>query len=271
MAPVRPIAAIVISSLLLLFLADAQRLRADPPGAAVPPIAPFSSARAGGDFPDAWAPLTFDKIPRHTRYSLVDEGGRVVVEARSAAAASGLIHEVALDPRRLPIIRWRWKVDHVYRKGDVTRKSGDDYAARIYVTFRYDPDNAGFFEKATFEAARLVYGKYPPMGAISYIWASRAPRGGRYPNPYTDKVAMIVVRSGAADAGKWHTETRNLLADYRAAFGKEPPEISGIAIMTDSDNTGESGLAYYGDIELLSAEALEGRGSKGKGTRTNTD
>jgi len=38
--------------------------------------------------------------------------------------------------------------------------------------------------------------------------------------------------------------------DYKQAFGKEPPMISGIAIMTDTDNTGESATAYYGDILL---------------------
>ncbi len=214
-------------------------------------IAAFSSAHAGGEFPEGWRPLTFDNIARHTRYDLVEDAGTVVVRAVSEGAASGLTRKIRFDPHRYPVVRWRWKVDTVYRKGDVTRKTGDDYPARLYITFLYDPDRAGFIERATFEAARLAYGEYPPMGAISYIWASKAPVGGVFSNPYTDRVKMIVVRSGAVEAGRWHTETRNLREDYRAAFGEDPPRVGGVAVMTDSDNTGETATAWYGDISFL--------------------
>ncbi|MFH1983001.1 MAG: DUF3047 domain-containing protein [Pseudomonadota bacterium] len=213
-------------------------------------LGPFSAAVAGGAFPDGWAPLTFNKIKRHSRYELVADTGTVVVKATSAAAASGMMIKARIDPRLYPVIRWRWKVDNIYRKGDVTRKDGDDYPARLYVTFHYDPAVAGFLDRATFETARLVTGEYPPMGAISYIWASNAPSGGVFPNPYTDKVKMIVVRSGGDQAGQWLSESRNLVDDYRRVFGADPPDVSGVAIMTDSDNTGESATAYYGDIEF---------------------
>jgi len=63
---------------------------------------------------------------------------------------------------------------------------------------------------------------------------------------------MIVVESGKMKAGAWVSESRNIFDDYKTAFGKEPPMITGIAIMTDSDNTGESALAYYGDIIMKS-------------------
>jgi hypothetical protein len=59
---------------------------------------------------------------------------------------------------------------------------------------------------------------------------------------------MIVVESGAADLNRWVTEERNVYEDYKAAFGDEPSLISGVAIMTDTDNTGESATAFYGDI-----------------------
>ena len=36
--------------------------------------------------------------------------------------------------------------------------------------------------------------------------------------------------------------------DYKKAFGENPPKISGVAIMTDTDNTKESAIAYFGDI-----------------------
>jgi hypothetical protein len=59
---------------------------------------------------------------------------------------------------------------------------------------------------------------------------------------------MIVVRSGAAAVGTWVDEERNVYEDYRKAFGEEPPMIKGIAVMTDTDDTGESATAWYGDI-----------------------
>jgi hypothetical protein len=59
---------------------------------------------------------------------------------------------------------------------------------------------------------------------------------------------MVVVRSGADDVGRWITEERNIVEDYRKAYGTEPPKISGVAIMTDTDNTKSSATAWYGDI-----------------------
>lgn len=43
---------------------------------------------------------------------------------------------------------------------------------------------------------------------------------------------------------------RDLYADYQRLFGGEPPRIVGVAVITDTDNTGESAVAYYGDIVL---------------------
>jgi hypothetical protein len=74
--------------------------------------------------------------------------------------------------------------------------------------------------------------------------------GTAVPNPYTDQVHMIVVESGPAKLNTWITEERNVYEDYKHVFGEEPPMISGVAIMTDTDNTGESAEAYYGDIVL---------------------
>ncbi len=59
---------------------------------------------------------------------------------------------------------------------------------------------------------------------------------------------MIVVESGDSRLDRWVSVERNIYKDYLQAFGEEPPMISGVAIMTDTDNTGESATAYYGDI-----------------------
>jgi hypothetical protein len=211
-------------------------------------IGKFSAEPAGNVPPGDWKPLTFKNIERHTSYTLVKDGETTVVKASANASASGLIRKIKIDPKEYPIVQWRWKVSNLLQKGDVTRKEGDDYPARIYIAFEYDPKKIGFFEKAKYQAARLLYGEYPPLGAINYIWESRAPKGTVVPNPFTDRVKMIVVESGGSMLNQWVSEERNIYEDYKKAFGDEPPAISGVAIMTDADNTGESAIAYYGDI-----------------------
>ena len=216
-------------------------------------VGKFSIAPLGDTLPDGWKPLTFQKIPKHTLYSVVRDEHRNVVKAVSKASSSGMTREIRIDPKAYPIIQWEWNVTNVLEKGDVSRKEGDDYPARIYITFEYDSGRVGFFEKAKFEAIRFFYGQYPPIGAINYIWESKAPVGTMVPNPFTDRVKMIVVGSGAENLNTWVGQQRNIYEDYKQAFGEEPPMISGVAIMTDTDNTGEAATAYYGDIVFLRA------------------
>lgn len=211
-------------------------------------VGKFSAASPGGSFPDGWVPLNFKKILRHTHYELVKNSETVVVKATSKQSSSGLTRKMTINPKEFPIVQWRWKVDNIIKGGDVTKKEGDDYSARIYITFEYDSSKVGFFEKAKFEIIKLAYGQYPPTGAINYIWESHTPIGTMVPNPYTDYVQMIVIESGSQRVGEWVTEERNVYEDYKNAFGEEPTNISGVAIMTDTDNTKESATAYFGDI-----------------------
>ena len=208
----------------------------------------FSRDQEGQGPPTGWKPLTFKKIERHTVYTLVKDGETVVVKAVANASASGLIREIRIDPNEYPIAQWRWKVVNILKKGNVHKKEGDDYPARIYITFEYDSSRLGFFEKIKYETARLLYGQYPPLSAINYIWESQASVGTIVPNPYTDRVMMIVLESGENKVNQWICEERNILEDHKKAFRESPSMISGVAIMTDTDNTGESATAYYGDI-----------------------
>lgn len=208
----------------------------------------FSSARTSDSLPEEWQRLTFRRIKRHTDYSLVEDGDTVVVKAISNQSASGLVRAISIAPAEYPVIQWRWKVNNVLQKGDVTSKDGDDYPARIYITFAFDPDKAGYLERLEYAAARLIYGEDVPYRAISYVWGSNSPAGTMVANSYTDRAMMFVVHSGKEKLQQWVTERRNVYEDYKKAFGEEPTMISGVAIMTDTDNTRESAIAWYGDI-----------------------
>ncbi|MBL8075501.1 MAG: DUF3047 domain-containing protein, partial [Nitrospira sp.] len=202
--------------------------------------------------PDGWKPLTFRKIPRLTTYELVEEGAQVVVKAMSDSSASGLTKEVRIDPKEFPIVRWRWKVDNLLQKSDATRKDGDDYPARLYITFEYDPEMVSFGKKLKYKAGQALFGDIP-IGAINYVWETKTPVGAILDNAYTDFVKMVVVESGPGRIGLWVDESRNIYEDYKKAFGEEPPMINGVAIMSDTDNTKEQATAYYGDILFMKA------------------
>lgn len=233
------------STLLLTILLSLSTL----PASAADVIKPFSTM---ANLDDGWAPLDFPRIDRHTRYALVSEEDTQVIQADTDNSASGRIARVSIQPGEKLLMRWRWKVSTVFEHGDARQKGGDDYPARIYVAFAFQPEEAGLFERAKRKAAEVLYGNQLPGNALNYIWANRLPLGAMVPNPYTEETRMIAVNSGKEKVGQWVTVERDIVADYRTAFGEAPPRIIGIGIMSDSDNTGESATAWYGDIELIS-------------------
>lgn len=210
----------------------------------------LTDRRGESGLPEGWRPLTFQRISRHTDYQLLEEEGRPVIAAVSKQSASGLIHPLDLDPRLYEALSWCWKVDRIISKGDETQKKGDDYSARVYVTFRFDPDKATFWERTQFSVLKRIYGEYPPKAAINYIWANRLPKGEAIPNAYTDRAQMVAVESGGEHVGQWVCQARSLYDDYRWLFNEEPPRLSGIAVMTDTDDTGEEASAFYADLVL---------------------
>ena len=99
-------------------------------------------------------------------------------------------------------------------------------------------------------APRALYGQLPPRAAINCIWDTRSPVGTIVSNARTDRVRMIVVESSAERTGRWIGYRRDLADDFCKAFGHEAPRVSGLAVMSDTDNTGESTTAFFGDIRL---------------------
>ncbi len=173
---------------------------------------------------------------RKTSYSLVKDNGKTVLMGKSVNAASALIHKISLDPKLYPIVRWSWKIDHTISKANERTKAGHDFAARIYVVFP-----RGLFT----------------YRAIEYVWGNVMAKGEVLRSPYSNQAVMIAVDSGDEMAGKWMTHQRNYFEDYRTAFGEDPPKLGAIALMTDSDNTGETAVGYFGDIDLLSGGKTE--------------
>jgi hypothetical protein len=118
----------------------------------------------------------------------------------------------------------------------------------------FDGDRAALplKEKMLMETARVLTGHELPYATLMYVWENRLPTGTVLRSSYTAQVKMVVVGTGRDRIGSWRTFERNYVDDYRRAFGSAPGRLVGVGIMTDTDNTGESVEAFYGDIELRS-------------------
>jgi Protein of unknown function (DUF3047) len=214
----------------------------------------FSSASEGGALPSGWQPMILKKSKKPTVYTLVKDDGKVVVKAESEQSASGLAREISIDPKQYPILEWRWKIANVIDKADPREKQGEDFPARLYVHFDYDPAKLSFLERTTLKAASAFYGRELPTAVVNYVWEGHIAKDTLFHNPFSDRIRVLVVESGTAHLNQWRSERRNIFEDYRRAFGEDPPMITGVAIMTDSDNTGESATAWYGDIVFKQAK-----------------
>ncbi len=177
-----------------------------------------------------WTTKSFEG---ETRYSVVADGDEHVLQAESDASASGLVYKIKFDPSETPVLSWRWKIAKTVDKGNERTKVGDDYAARVYVIFPH-----WFF---------------PKTRTLNYIWANHLPVNDILPNAYTGNAMMFAAASGPDKAGQWVEVRRNIVEDFRRAFGEDPPEAGAIAIMTDTDNTGETARAWYDDISISRA------------------
>lgn len=194
---------------------------------------------------DGWKAQTIWNSKK-TSYSFVPKNGSKALMGKSSNSASGLINKIEIDPKLYPFIKWSWKIDHTVRNGNEKVKEGHDFAARLYVVF-----SRGFFFRTR---------------AIEYVWGNVMRKGESMRSPYSNNVVMIAVDSGDESAGQWISHKRNFYEDYRTAFGEEAPKVGAIAIMTDSDNTRENSVGYYGDISLISAAKEEE--SKTRETKT---
>jgi len=216
-------------------------------------VGDFSRSDPAAGLPAGWSVLGFRGRDRHTDYRLVREAGTVVLAAHARAAAAALVREIDVDPAAYPWLEWRWRVLDRIAASDAHRREGDDYPARVYVTFGRRGGGA-IGERLL----RWFYGRPVPRAALSYIWAEGLEPGTVLPNPYTDDVRMIVVGRGVEGLGEWRSIRRNVAEDYRRAFGEPPPAVTGVGLMTDTDDTGAEARALYGDIVFRSAAPATG-------------
>ncbi len=165
-----------------------------------------------------------------TQYILTRLDNHLVLKAESDSSASGLFKEQRIDLLKTPYLNWNWRIDNRLGKLNEQHKSGDDYAARVYVVI-----SGGW----AFWKTR----------AINYVWSNNSQKGDTWANAFAGKNAMMVaVRSSGDNTKQWYTEKRNVLKDLEKFYGESIRYIDAVAIMTDTDNAKGKATAYYGDI-----------------------
>jgi hypothetical protein len=208
-----------------------------------------------GEVPPApWQVVQIDSRVPATRYRTLRWDGRVALEASADASMALLARPLSIDLQATPVLCWWWRVDAVLQQADLGRKSGDDYAARVYVAFTLPAESMGLGLRMKLALGRSLYGALVPDAAINYVWDNKHPVGTRAFNAYTDRAAMVVQRSGAMQAGRWVSERVNVLADATLAFGSLPFKASLLAVASDTDNTGEQARAGFATLHFVGAD-----------------
>lgn len=172
-----------------------------------------------------------------TLYSFVIRDGVPAIRAIGDNSASGLYKNVEYRVRDLPWLEWNWRVDRLQNSANLAVKKDEDFAAALFVIF-------GKPSLFNLDVPTLSYVWTGPNHAKnSVVNSTRRPQTKRH----------IIVRNAMDALGVWTNERRNVVEDYRRAFGKAPPEyVRVIALFTDNDQTGEAVEAYYGTIRALS-------------------
>ncbi|HEY4067435.1 MAG TPA: DUF3047 domain-containing protein [Burkholderiaceae bacterium] len=217
-----------------------------------PHVALFSAAPLG-DPPAAWR---FATLPRKqpTKFSIAEMGGAHVLKVDADDSYGNLVHglQVQLGPHAT--LSWRWRVDQLLADADLKAKSGDDSPAKLCVFFAYDVAKLSLGERTRLSLAHSVSGEEVPSESLCYVWDNKLPVDTGLANAFTKRIRMIVLQSGEGKLGQWVAQKRDIVADYQRLFGDESdgkvPEVIGLAISADADNTHQHALSYFGDVTL---------------------
>lgn len=211
-------------------------------------VARFSRRQAGEPLAEHWQPWIILPSKPRTEYRLVRTEEGVALEASADQSASGIYRRIRIDPRRHPELEWRWRVGNLIAGADERVAAAEDSPARLILAFHGDAGKLDFGERSHLRLAKALSGQALPYATLMYVWSNKLPAGTVLENPHIGRIRMIVVASGPDGVGQWRDYRRNVLEDYRLAFGEDPWDIVAVGVMTDSDNTRQQARCLYGDI-----------------------
>jgi hypothetical protein len=179
--------------------------------------------------PANWKEQTWGK-PAYD-LEIVSDNPQPVLHLRSKGGTSTINRDLkaSVDLNETPILEWRWKVTTLPTGGNACQQATDDQAAQVYVAWLRTP-----------EAVR--------SRIIGYVWDSTAPAGTICKSEKTSTVNYVVLRSGSGELGKWITERRNVVEDFRKIYGEAPDKPTVLSLAIDSDDTRSSAASFIGPL-----------------------
>jgi Protein of unknown function (DUF3047) len=200
-----------------------------------------------------WRHLPLSKLKRDTQYSVAAEDGRAVLVAQADRSASVFYALLGKSPAHADQLSWRWKTDALVPGADNRERTREDAPLRVMAFFDGDRSRLPEAEQKRLKRASALAGYSPPYATLMYIWSDKVPVGTVIPSVHTSRLKMIVAASGPAGLGEWHEMHQPLADDFRRAFGEAPGPLLGVAVMTDTDNTGSQATGRYADLHLQCA------------------
>ena len=173
--------------------------------------------------------LQVKKVKGETKWTLGSNDKGNYIKAEAEAVGSGLGKEIAIDLVKTPFINITWKVESDLSGIVENSKKGHDYAARVFVI------------KKT--GSTILSNR-----AINYVFSSNNEIGKNWPSPYTKKSIDYVLSTTIDNLDNWVTVKANVKEDFMRLHGIEVNDISGVAIMTDTDNSKLKAISYYQNI-----------------------
>ena len=164
-----------------------------------------------------------------TLYSIGKNENGNYLKAVAENAASGIGKEIKINLDKTPFINITWKIEKDLKGIRENTKKGHDFAARVFVI------------KKT--------GATPLSNrAINYVFSSNSNVGDAWPSPYTKKSIDSVIASTKSNLNEWVKVKANVKEDFKKFHDLNVEELSGIAIMADTDNSKLTAVSYYQNI-----------------------
>lgn len=227
-----------------------------------PDIPRFSTARPSaspgccqvGASLAGWQHGQLASFKNETMYNLAVEDGTVALKATAHNAASFVGIRTDFDPHQFPMLSWRWKVVQGIPAADTADPKKEDAPVRVMVSFAGDSSKLPLKDRLAASAAQSISGQALPYAELMYVWGGKVAVNSITVSGRTSRVRMLAVAADDQGIGRWHSYTRNLVEDFKRAFGEEPGNVTSIQLMTDTDNTGGDAEALYGDIVVQPAK-----------------
>ncbi len=211
---------------------------------------PSSPASLGYEWTDGWQAFALPG-KRPTLYASERIDGRWVVHAQADRSAGMFRRQLRIEPDELGKLSFSWKAAALVPGGDVRDSDVEDAPLRVLLAFDGDHSRLSQRTRMMFDLMHGLTGELPPYATLMYVWDGKAPVDSLVINRRSDRVRKIVVESGPQHIGTWRSYGRDIVADYRRAFGAEPGALIAVALMTDTDNTQTVAQAWYGEPRLL--------------------